>query len=113
METGSGEASEVVRNEVGRGEMKISLVEIGPRVVMSPVLVLESSFGGPVIYENKHFVSPNQLRSEVRLKKAGKYARRSEEGVENKLKKSDLGLQTGSRKRRRVGDELEAKTLFA
>ncbi|MCJ1407690.1 Ribosome biogenesis protein brx1 [Ptychographa xylographoides] len=97
----------------GRGETKISLTEIGPRFVLTPIVILESSFGGPVIYENKEFVSPNQVRSELRISKAGRYARRSEAGVENKVKRKELGLRTGEGKRRREGDELDDRTLFA
>ncbi len=94
-----------------RGDTKISLVEIGPRFVLTPIVILESSFGGPVIYENKEFVSPNQIRSELRLGKAGRYNRRSEQGMERKVKKGELGLRTG------VGDkevdELDDRVLFA
>ena len=93
------------------GDTKISLVEIGPRFVLTPIVILESSFGGPVIYENKEFVSPNQIRSELRLSKAGRYNRRSEQGLESRNKKGDLGLRTG------VGtkevNELDESVLFA
>lgn len=93
------------------GDTKISLVEIGPRFVLTPIVILEGSFGGPVIYENKEFVSPNQIRSDLRLGKAGKYNRRSEQGLESRNKKGELGLRTG------VGvkevDELDEQVLFA
>ncbi|KAG8526172.1 uncharacterized protein KY384_000165 [Bacidia gigantensis] len=95
----------------GDGSSKISLVEIGPRFVLTPIVILESSFGGPVLYENKEFVSPNQLRSDLRLKKAGRYNRRSEQDIENKAKRGDLGLRTGVGKRKI--DELDEKVLFA
>ncbi|MCJ1432113.1 Ribosome biogenesis protein brx1 [Xylographa pallens] len=97
----------------GRAETKISLTEIGPRFVLTPIVILESSFGGPVIYENKEFVSPNQVRSELRLSKAGRYARRSDAGVESKVKKRELGLRSGEGRRQREGDELEERVLFA
>ena len=99
------------RNE--RGETKISLTEIGPRFVLTPIVILEGSFGGPVIYENKEFVSPNQVRSDLRRSKAGRYARRSEAGVDSKVKRSELGLRSGERRRKRDEDELDVKTLFA
>jgi ribosome biogenesis protein BRX1 len=95
-----------------RAETKISLTEIGPRFVLTPIVVLESSFGGPVIYENKEFVSPNQVRSEARLAKAGRYARRSEAGAEAKVRKRELGLRSGEGRRVREGDELEVGELF-
>ena len=78
----------------------ISLVEIGPRMVLTPILVLEGSFGGPVIYENKQYVSPNQLRSEVRLRKASKYADRRDGIEERVIKKKSLGLESGFKKKR-------------
>ena len=83
-----------------KGDSKISLVEIGPRFVLTPIVILESSFGGPVIYENRQFVSPNQIRSEQRRGKAGKYARRVEQGTGVKEKKGDLGLAVGRTLRR-------------
>ena len=96
-----------------RGDTKISLTEIGPRFVLTPIVILESSFGGPVIYENKEFVSPNQVRSELRISKAGRYARRSEAGVDSRVKKRELGLRSGEGRRKREGDELEERVLFA
>ena len=100
-------------SKLPRGETKVSLTEIGPRLVLTPIVILESSFGGPVIYENKEFVSPNQVRSEQRLSKAGRYANRSEQNVEERAKKGELGLKTGEKKRVREGDELDERVLFA
>ncbi|CAO1602196.1 MAG: hypothetical protein LQ349_006283 [Xanthoria aureola] len=93
-----------------KGETKINLVEIGPRFLLTPIVILESSFGGPVIYENKEFVSPNQIRSELRLSKAGRYNQRAEQQMERKAKKGDLGLSTG---KERPNGELEDRVLFA
>lgn len=93
-------------------ETDISLVEIGPRFVLTPIVIQEGSFGGPIIYENKEFVSPNQVRSEIRLKKAGRYNARMEQGIERLAKKGELGLRTsGGRKAKR--DELDTAELFA
>ncbi|MCJ1469083.1 Ribosome biogenesis protein brx1 [Pseudocyphellaria aurata] len=94
-----------------RGETKISLVEIGPRFVLTPIVILESSFGGPVIYENKEFVSPNQIRSDLRLGKAGRYSARTVQSEERKGRKGELGLRTGEGTRER--DELSDGVLFA
>lgn len=95
----------------GKGETNVSLVEIGPRFVLTPIVILEGSFGGPVIYENKEFVSPNQVRSDVRRAKAGRYNRRTEGTLERKVKRRDLGLRTGEG--RREVDELDDRVLFA
>jgi len=100
-------------NKKGRSsETKLSLVEIGPRFVLTPIVIQEGSFGGPIIYENKEFVSPNQVRREVRMARASKFSRRSEAELERKTKKGDLGLKSeGGRKAPK--DELDEKTLFA
>jgi len=95
-----------------KGETELNLVEIGPRFVLTPIVILESSFGGPVIYENREFVSPNQIRAELRMARAGKYNRRSEQGIERKSKRGDLGLST-HRGRKKEKDVLDDKVLFA
>lgn len=92
-------------------DTKINLIEIGPRFVLTPIVILEGSFGGPVIYENKEFVSPNQIRSDLRMSKAGRYNRRSEQVLENKSKRGELGLRTGVGERK--VDELDEQVLFA
>jgi ribosome biogenesis protein BRX1 len=96
----------------GGKETEITLVEIGPRFVLTPIVIQESSFGGPIIYENREFVSPNQVRGEIRISKAGRYNARTEQGVERLAKKGELGLRTsGGRKPQR--DELDTAELFA
>jgi ribosome biogenesis protein BRX1 len=94
-----------------RGETNLSLIEIGPRFVMTPIVILEGSFGGPVIYENKEFVSPNQVRADLRRTKAGKYNRRAEGTLDRKVKKRNLGLRTGEGVRE--VDELDDRVVFA
>ncbi len=39
------------------------LVEIGPRMVLSPIRVLSSGFSGTTLWENGDYVSPNQIRT--------------------------------------------------
>ncbi|RMZ77938.1 hypothetical protein DV738_g4185, partial [Chaetothyriales sp. CBS 135597] len=89
------------------GKTNISLVEVGPRMTLTPILILEGSFGGPVIYENKQYVSPNQLRSEVRLRKASKFAVRRNGLDERIIKKKSLGLESGFKKPRSKVDDAE------
>ena len=38
----------------------VSLVEVGPRCCMNPIKVFSGSFGGPVLYDNPAYVSPNK-----------------------------------------------------
>ncbi|MDI1489142.1 MAG: Ribosome biogenesis protein brx1 [Ramalina farinacea] len=94
-----------------RDQTELSLVEIGPRFVLTPIVILEGSFGGPVVYENKEFVSPNQVRRDLRMSKAGRHRARNEQDVEDKGRRGDLGLRTGVGKRER--GELEERVLFA
>ena len=74
-------------------------------------MILESSFGGPVLYENKEFISPNQIRSEIRRRKAGRHHERVEQVVERGGRKGDMGLRSGIGERER--DELSDGVLFA
>ena len=39
----------------------VSLVEVGPRVCLNPIKIFAGSFGGPVLFDNPHFVSPNRV----------------------------------------------------
>ncbi|KAJ5887589.1 Ribosome biogenesis protein BRX1 [Penicillium taxi] len=89
---------------------EVSLVEIGPRFVLTPIVILEGSFGGPVIYENKEYVSPNQVRREVRMGKAGRYSARRDVQTDREAKRTQLGLSDNSS---RKPDALETRKLFA
>ncbi|KAL4782504.1 Brix domain-containing protein [Aspergillus varians] len=88
---------------------ELSLVEIGPRFVLTPIVILEGSFGGPVIYENKEYVSPNQVRRDIRVSKAARYTSRRDVQTERLSKRSKLELGHGERK----PGALDTRTLFA
>lgn len=105
-------ATETSTNGKKSTETKLNLVEIGPRFVLTPIIIQEGSFGGPIIYENKEFVSPNQVRREVRIARSTKYNNRAEAVIERKAKKGGLGLTSTGGKPREV-DELDEKMLFA
>ena len=92
-------------------ESDINLVEIGPRFCLTPIIIQEGSFGGPLIYENKMFVSPNQVRADLRRQKASKHERRTDQLVKRQAKKGDLGLQTGSSKGAAAENHLAWKNL--
>ncbi|KAJ2348954.1 Ribosome biogenesis protein brx1 [Coemansia erecta] len=55
---------------------KPTLVEIGPRFVLCPIRIFEGSFGGPTLYENPRYVSPNSVRAAIKTQKSAKYANR-------------------------------------
>lgn len=92
-------------------ELDVSMVEIGPRFVLTPIVIQEGSFGGPIIYENKEFVSPNQVRADLRRRQATKHNTRTEQHVERLAKKGDLGLRTNGKQA--PVDALDTKELFA
>lgn len=109
---GAKEKKEKKSKNTGSKETEINLVEIGPRFVLTPIVIQEGSFGGPIIYENKEFVSPNQVRSEIRLSKAGRYNRRADQGVDRLQKKGNLGLRSSGGKTM-PKDPLDTAELFA
>ncbi|KAF2012561.1 ribosome biogenesis protein-like protein Brx1 [Aaosphaeria arxii CBS 175.79] len=96
----------------GAPAFDVNLVEIGPRFVLTPIVIQESSFGGPIIYENKEFVSPNQIRSDIRKAKAGRFNRRSEAQFQSKVKRGELGLASHGGKKKEK-DPLSNEVLFA
>lgn len=81
----------------------ISLVEIGPRFVMTVILILEGSFGGPKIYENKQYVSPNVVRAQLKQQAADAAKDRAEAAVKRKIKRRENVL---------AADPLSNEALF-
>lgn len=77
------------KTEYEEGQDDFSLVEIGPRFVMTTILILEGSFGGPKIYENKQYVSPNVVRAQLRHQAAEEAKNRAEAAIQRKLKKRE------------------------
>jgi ribosome biogenesis protein BRX1 len=84
----------------------IALLEIGPRFVLTPIIIFEGSFSGPVIYENKEYVSPNVVRSLKRKAEGSRYAGRKEAEREREQRG-----QSGWKARQ--AQELGEATLFA
>ncbi|KAF3931792.1 hypothetical protein ABW19_dt0206683 [Dactylella cylindrospora] len=120
VENGGVEAETVVvdkdKKKKSKSQTEVSLLEIGPRLVLTPIIIQEGSFGGPIIYENKEYVSPNVLRAEYKKKRAQKFNVRTAAKVGREIKKKSLRLD-----RHRVGggggkdwEELQAglKDLF-
>jgi ribosome biogenesis protein BRX1 len=113
--TANGEEAEEApapKKKRGPLDLDVELVEIGPRFVMTPIVIQESSFGGPIIYENKEFVSPNQIRSDLRKARSSKYNRRTEAALDNKIKRGELGLTSHGGKKKEK-DPLSDSVLFA
>lgn len=92
-----------------RQEEKTELTEIGPRFVMTPIVILEGSFGGPVVYENKEFVSPNAVRASIREKRAKSHGKREEQRTKRVIKRKELDHENKVRK----AGEIDEAVLFA
>ncbi|KAK1761134.1 ribosome biogenesis protein BRX1 [Echria macrotheca] len=99
------------KSKTGDRDTDISLVEIGPRFVLTPIVIQEGAFGGPIIYENKRFVSPNQVRADLRRAKAGRHNARAEQRREGLGKKASLGLLKNGEEKE--ADALDTRQLFA
>eukprot|EP01138_Halocafeteria_seosinensis_P015265 gb/GECG01015580.1/.p1 GENE.gb/GECG01015580.1/~~gb/GECG01015580.1/.p1 ORF type:complete len:374 (+),score=58.18 gb/GECG01015580.1/:1-1122(+) len=63
---------------VAKGQEPTSLVEIGPRFVCDIIRIFAGAFGGPTIYFNENYVSPNKVRHEKRYAEAQHKAARVE-----------------------------------
>jgi ribosome biogenesis protein BRX1 len=60
------------------GPPQTSLVEIGPRFVLTPIRIFEGSFGGPTLFANPEFISPAAVRASVKREAGQKYRVRKE-----------------------------------
>lgn len=83
-----------------------TLVEIGPRMVLTPIRIFEGSFGGATVYENPEYISPNAVRHNVRRKKGDEYRDRT--AAQHNLKAKRQKLQD-----ERKVDELSRDKVFA
>lgn len=85
-----------VRNyqiEEGEEGGDIKLVEIGPRFVLTLITILEGSFGGPKIYENRQYVLPNFVRAQVKHQQSKEAAMRAEKAVQAKVRRREQVLE--------------------
>lgn len=67
-----------------------SLAEIGPRFVLNPIRIFSGSFGGATLYQNPHYISPNEYRRSLRRGKASKYNHRVEAKMSAQLRKPEI-----------------------
>lgn len=81
----------------------MSLIEIGPRFVMTMIRLFEGSFGGATVFENPEFVTPNAVRSAIAAKRADKYLSRVTQQKERDFKLAH---------ERAPEDPLESKKVF-
>ncbi|KAJ3264196.1 Ribosome biogenesis protein brx1 [Borealophlyctis nickersoniae] len=70
----------------------ISLVEIGPRFVLSIMRIFDGSFGGSTLFENPQFVSPNTVRRLRRQETQDAYRNRTQAALDRDAKLRDSKL---------------------
>lgn len=75
----------------------LTLIEVGPRVCMNPIKIFSGSFGGPVVYDNPTYVSPNAIRAALKKTSQMKYSnkvearqQRKSHRAENKVPRNEL-----------------------
>ncbi|OWB74007.1 hypothetical protein B5S31_g3778 [[Candida] boidinii] len=71
----------------------LTLVEIGPRFVLTIITILEGSFGGQKIYENKEYVSPNVVRAQLKQKASEQAKKRQDEAHDRKIRRRSQVLK--------------------
>ncbi|KAG6865937.1 hypothetical protein C0991_010438 [Blastosporella zonata] len=86
------------------GPPQTTLVEIGPRFVLTPIRIFEGAFGGATVFSNPEFVSPSAVRSALRREQGNKYGQRKDAEEEEQRRKA---LRT------REEDELAVRKVFA
>jgi len=80
-----------------------SLVEIGPRFVLTPIRIFEGAFGGVTVYSNPEFITPTAIRRLVKQNKGDKYGKRKDAEQDNARRKA---------LRRREEDALAVSKIF-
>ena len=45
-----------------RAEVSVRMHAVGPRMVLNPIRIFRSSFGGETLYQNPKYQSPNQVK---------------------------------------------------
>ncbi|OXB66712.1 hypothetical protein ASZ78_013103 [Callipepla squamata] len=73
-------------------EEDASLVEIGPRFVLNLIKIFQGSFGGPTLYENPYYQSPNMHRRLIRMSMAAKFREKHQVKEVQKIKKKESKL---------------------
>ncbi|KAL1743477.1 Brix domain-containing protein [Schizophyllum fasciatum] len=86
------------------GPPQTSLVEIGPRFVLTPIRIFEGAFNGATVFSNPEFVSPASVRAAIRREKGDRYRNRKDAEVEQARRKEAHKLGE---------DELAVSKVFA
>ncbi|KAF9484655.1 ribosome biogenesis protein BRX1 [Pholiota conissans] len=85
------------------GPPQTTLVEIGPRFVLTPIRIFEGAFGGATVFSNPEFVTPAATRQLAKRAKGMKY---------NSRKDADAEAAERREKRRLEEDALGVSKVF-
>ncbi|KAF4686686.1 Ribosome bioproteinsis protein BRX1 [Perkinsus olseni] len=72
---------------------KQTLTEIGPRMVLQPIIVLSGSFSGDVIYRNIRYESPTEMRRQLKRARAVEHEAKVVEHEKSKMRKVAANLE--------------------
>jgi len=86
------------------GPINTSLIEIGPRFVLTPIRIFEGAFGGATVFSNPEFITPAAVRSAANRVQGNKYRQRKQDETERGERREE---------RRRPEDELAVGKVFA
>lgn len=73
------QTSKALHQAKAAGKDPRSLIEVGPRFVLVPIRMFGGSFGGPTLYMNPLYVSPNLQRAQAKRLRGEKYKNRMED----------------------------------
>ncbi|XP_054468440.1 ribosome biogenesis protein BRX1 homolog [Anoplopoma fimbria] len=76
-------------------EEDAALVEVGPRFVLNLIKIFQGSFGGPTLFENPDFQSPNMQRREIRLSAAARMREKQMVKEMQKAKRDEAKEEVG------------------
>eukprot|EP00871_Galdieria_phlegrea_P002350 jgi/Galph1/3115/GphlegSOOS_G1781.1 len=79
---------------ISEEKLRPELYEIGPRFVLDPIRVFQGCMEGSTLYENPHYVSPNEIRRSIKLQEGYKQRRKLEEKSVRKQRKEEYQLET-------------------
>jgi len=69
------------------GPPQMSLIEIGPRFVLTPIRIFEGSFGGATVFSNPEYISPAAARMARKRERGTRYAKRKDAEAETQRRK--------------------------
>lgn len=81
-------------DKMDRGALdKMTLIEVGPRFCLNPIKIFGGSFGGPTLYSNPLYVSPNLIRAMEKKKKGGRYVKKVKAKTRRKMHELENPLE--------------------